>query len=211
MNGIKIGIGRVSTEEQNPQRQIEAFLKEGIDERYIFIDACTGNAGNMEKRDNYQRAKTIARKGDVVFFDALDRLGRNAEEIKREWEYFTKEVECDVVVMNMPILDTRKKVPGDTMGQMVSEIVLTIVSYIAEQETQERKRRQTAGIAVAKANGKYKGKAPMKIDTELFEKLYKEVQRKERTATYAMEKMGVKRNTWYVLVKEYETKTGRFK
>lgn len=211
MNGIKIGIGRVSTEEQNPQRQIEAFLKEGIDERYIFIDACTGNAGNIEKRDNYQRAKTIARKGDVVFFDALDRLGRNAEEIKREWEYFTKEVECDVVVMNMPILDTRKKVPGDTMGQMVSEIVLTIVSYIAEQETQERKRRQTAGIAVAKANGKYKGKAPMKIDTELFEKLYKEVQRKERTATYAMEKMGVKRNTWYVLVKEYETKTGRFK
>ncbi len=211
MNGIKIGIGRVSTEDQNPQRQIEAFLKEGIDERYIFIDACTGNAGNLEKRDNYQRAKTIARKGDVVFFDALDRLGRNAEEIKREWEYFTKEVECDVVVMNMPILDTRKKVPGDTMGQMVSEIVLTIVSYIAEQETQERKRRQTAGIAVAKAQGKYKGKQPMKIDKELFEKLYNEVKRKERTATYAMEKLGVKRNTWYVLVKEYESKTGRFR
>jgi hypothetical protein len=74
MEGIKIGIGRVSTTEQNPQRQIDAFLKEGIEERYIFIDKCTGNGGNLDKRENYQRAKAIVRKGDVVFLDALDRL-----------------------------------------------------------------------------------------------------------------------------------------
>ena len=210
MNGIKIGIGRVSTDEQNPQRQIDAFLKEGIDERYIFIDACTGKGGNLAKREQYQRAKTIVRKGDVVFFDALDRLGRNAKEIKDEWEYFTEEIGCDIVVMNMPILDTRKRVEGDTMGEMVSNIVLTIVSYIAEQETNERARRQAAGIAVAKAQGKYQGRKPMEVDKEKFEKLYGEVKRKERTATYAMNQLGVKRTTWYVLVNEYETKTGRF-
>ena len=210
MEGMKIGIGRVSTDEQNPQRQIDAFLKEGIDERYIFIDACTGKAGNLAKREEYQRAKAIVRKGDIIYFDALDRLGRSAKEIKEEWEFFTKEIGCDIVVMNMPALDTRKRNENDPMGDMVTSIVLSIVSYIAEQESKERARRQAAGIEVAKREGKYKGKPPMKIDKEKFEKLYGEVKRKERTATYAMGKLGVKRNTWYVLVNEYETKTGRF-
>ena len=85
MEGIKIGIGRVSTKEQNPQRQIDAFLKEGIEERYIFIDKCSGNAGNLDKREEYQRARAIARKGDTVYLDALDRLGRNTHEIEQEW------------------------------------------------------------------------------------------------------------------------------
>jgi DNA invertase Pin-like site-specific DNA recombinase len=210
MNGIKIGIGRVSTDEQNPQRQIDAFLQEGIEERYVFIDSCTGNGGNLDKRENYQKAKAIVRKGDVVFFDSLDRLGRKAREIETEWRYFTEEVGCDIVVMNMPILDTRKRVEGDMMGEMVSEIVLKIVSYIAENETQERARRQRGGIEAAKAAGKYKGKPPKKIDKELFEKLYNEVKNKERTVNYAIKQIGVKRTTWYVLVNEYETQTGRF-
>ena len=81
MEGIKIGIGRVSTKEQNPQRQIDAFKKEGIEDRYIFVDKCSGNAGNIDKRDEYQRAKAVARKGDTVYLDALDRVGRNTKEI----------------------------------------------------------------------------------------------------------------------------------
>ena len=212
MEGIKIGIGRVSTDEQNPQRQIDAFLKEGIEERYIFIDAVTGNGGNLDKREEYQRAKAIARKGDTVFLDALDRLGRNTEEIKKEWKYFTEEVGCYVVVMNMRILDTRPQENNSAIdvSKLVQNIVLEIFSWMAQKETEERKRRQMAGIEVAKREGKYKGKPPMKIDKEKFEKLYGEVKRKERTATYAMSKLGVKRNTWYVLVNEYETKTGRF-
>ena len=101
MEGLKIGIGRVSTTEQNPQRQIDAFKKEGIEDRYIFIDKCSGNAGNLEKRSEYQRAKALVRKGDVIFLDALDRLGRNAKEIEQEWRYFTEEIGCDVVVLRM--------------------------------------------------------------------------------------------------------------
>ena len=210
MEGIKIGIGRISTNEQNPARQRDAFLKEGIEERYIFIDACTGNGGNLENREEYQRAKAIVRKGDTVYLDALDRLGRNTKEIEQEWRYFTEEIGCYVVVMNMPLLDTRPKDGVTDVSELVAKIALAVFAWMAQRETEERKRRQRGGIEAAKAAGKYKGKSPMKIDKELFEKLYGEVKRKERTATYAMGKLGVKRNTWYVLVNEYETRTGRF-
>ena len=210
MEGIKIGIGRVSTTEQNPQRQIDAFLKEGIEERYIFIDAFTGNGGNLDKRDEYNRAKAIARKGDTIYLDALDRLGRNTKEIEQEWRYFTEEVGCYVVVMSMPLLDTRPREGVTDVSELVAKIALAVFAWMAQKETEERKRRQRGGIEAAKAAGKYKGKPPKKIDKELFEKLYGEVKRKERTATYAMGKLGVKKNTWYVLVKEYETRTGRF-
>ena len=210
MEGIKIGIGRVSTDEQNPQRQIDAFLKEGIEERYIFIDASTGNGGNLEKREEYQRAKAIARRGDTVYLDALDRLGRNTKEIEQEWRYFTEEVGCYVVVMNMPLLDTRPKDGVTDVSELISKIALAVFAWMAQRETEERKRRQMAGIEVAKREGKYKGRPYKKIDKEKFEKLYGEVKRKERTATYAMKQLGVKRTTWYALEKEYETRTGRF-
>jgi DNA invertase Pin-like site-specific DNA recombinase len=210
MNGIKIGIGRVSTDEQNPQRQIDAFLKEGIEERYIFIDKCTGNGGNLEKRENYQRAKAVVRKGDIVFLDALDRLGRNAKEIELEWRYFTEEIGCDVVVMNMPILDTRGRSEDDPTGDLVASIVLRLFSWMAEQETKERKRRQMAGIEVAKREGKYKGRKPVEVDKYEFARLRDEVKKGERTNKYVMDKLGLTRTTYYKLVEEFDTKTGRF-
>lgn len=210
MEGIKIGIGRVSTTEQNPQRQIDAFLKEGIEERYIFIDKCTGNAGNLEKRENYQRAKAVVRKGDVVFVDALDRLGRNAKEIEQEWRYFTEEVGCDMVVMNMPILDTRGRSEDDPTGELIAKIVLSVFAWMAEQETAERKRRQRDGIEAAKRDGKYTGRKPVEVDKYEFAKLFGEVQSGERTNKYVMDKLGLKRNTYYKLVEEFKTKTGRF-
>lgn len=210
MEGIKIGIGRVSTKEQNPQRQIDAFLKEGIEDRYIFIDKCTGNGGHMAERTEYQRAKVMARKGDVVFLDALDRLGRNAKEIEQEWRYFTEEVGCDVVVMNMPILDTRGRSEDDPTGEMIAKLVLTIFAWMAEQETAERKRRQRDGIEVAKREGKYTGRKPVEVDKYEFARLYNEVLSGERTNKYVMDKLGLKRNTYYNLVNEFKTKTGRF-
>ena len=210
MEKVKIGIGRVSTKDQNPQRQIEAFKAEGIEERYIFIDKCTGNGGNLDKRENYQRAKAIVRKGDIVFFDALDRLGRNAREIEQEWRYFTQEVGCDVVVLNQPLLDTRGRVEGDTTGQMVASIVLTVVSHLAQIETEERKRRQRDGIEIAKKEGKYKGRKPVEVDTFEFARLLAEVRAGERTNRYVMEKMGLTRTTYYQLIKEFDSKTGRF-
>lgn len=210
MEGIKIGIGRVSTTEQNPQRQIDAFKKEGIEDRYIFIDKCSGNAGNLDKRENYQRAKAIVRKGDIVFLDALDRLGRNAKEIEQEWRYFTEEVECDMVVLSMPILDTRGRTADDPTGEMISKIVLTIFAWMAQRETEERKRRQRDGIEAAKREGKYKGRKPVEVNRYEFAKLYGEVQAGERTNKYVMDKLGLTRTTYYKLVDEFKTKTGRF-
>jgi DNA invertase Pin-like site-specific DNA recombinase len=210
MSGIKVGIGRVSTKEQNPQRQIDAFLNEGIEERYIFIDACSGNAGNLEKREEYQRAKAVVRKGDTVYLDALDRLGRNTEEIKQEWRYFTEEVGCYVVVLNMPILDTRPKDGVVDVSQMIQNIVFEIFSWMAQKETEERKRRQRDGIEAAKRDGKYKGRKPVEVNPYEFEKLLGEVRSGERTNKYVMDKLGLTRTTYYKLIGEFDTKTGRF-
>ena len=163
-----IGIGRVSTTEQNPQRQIDAFLAVGIEERDIFIDKCTGNGGNLDDRLQYQLAKRVVHKGDVVYLDALDRLGRNAKEIKQEWRYFTEEIGCDIVVMNMPILDTRGRGEDDPTGDLVAEIVFTVFSWMAQQETEERKRRQRGGIEAAKREGKYKGRKPIPVGDAFF-------------------------------------------
>jgi DNA invertase Pin-like site-specific DNA recombinase len=212
MEGIKIGIGRVSTKDQNPQRQIEAFKDEGIEDRYIFIDKCSGNGGNLDKREEYQKAKAIVRKGDIVFLDALDRLGRNTNEIKQEWRYFTEEVGCYIVVLSMPILDTRPR-EGDSVvdvSALVQNIVFEVFSWMAQKETEERKRRQRDGIEIAKREGKYKGRKPVEIDKYEFARLFAEVQSGERTNKYVMDKMGLKRNTYYKLVEEFKTKTGRF-
>lgn len=210
MEGIKIGVGRVSTKEQNPQRQIDAFKKEGIEDRYIFIDKCSGNAGNLDKREEYQRAKALVRKGDVVFLDALDRLGRNAREIEQEWRYFTEEIGCDVVVLSMPLLDTRGRSEDDPTGEMIAKLALTIFAWMAEQETKERKRRQKDGIEAAKREGKYKGRKPVEVDRYKFAELLAEVRRGERTNKYVMDTLGLKRNTYYKLIEEFDAKTGRF-
>ena len=210
MNGIDIGIGRVSTTEQNPQRQIDAFKAQGIEERYIFIDKCSGNAGNLDKRTEYQRAKAVVRKGDTVYLDSLDRLGRNTKEIEQEWRYFTEEVGCYVVVLNMPLLDTRPKEGVTDVSEMVAKIALAVFSWMAQKETEERKRRQADGIEVAKREGKYKGRKPVEVNPYEFEKLMGDVKAKRRTATSVMNELGLTRTTFYKLVGEWETKTGRF-
>jgi DNA invertase Pin-like site-specific DNA recombinase len=210
MAGIKIGIGRVSTKEQNEARQIEAFKQEGIEDRYIFMDKCSGNAGNLDKREDYQRARAIVREGDTVYLDALDRLGRNTEEIKREWRYFTEEVGCYMVVLNMPLLDTRPKDgPVDT-SSLIQNIVFEIFSWMAQKETEERKRRQREGIEIAKREGKYKGRKPVEVNPHEFALLLAEVRSGERTNKYVMDKLGLTRTTYYKLVGEFDTKTGRF-
>ena len=210
MEGIKIGIGRKSTAEQNEARQREAFLKEGIEERYIFIDACTGNGGHLSDRKEYQRARAVVRRGDTVYLDALDRLGRNTKEIEQEWRYFTEEVGCYMVVLNMPLLDTRPKDGVTDVSELVAKIALAVFAWMAQRETEERKRRQMAGIEIAKREGKYRGRKPVTVDKYEFAKLYGEVVAGERTNKYVMDKMGLTRTTYYKLVDEFKNKTGRF-
>lgn len=204
-NSIEFAYGRVSAEDQNEARQVEKFRELGVDERHIFIDK---KSGKDFDREQYKALKAMLREGDLVYLPSLDRLGRNYKEMGEEWKILTEEKKVDVVVLDMPILDTRNK--NDLTGTLISDIVFKLLAYVAERERDSIRARQKEGIAIAKAQGKYQGRKPMEIDKEKFEKLYGEVKRKERTATYAMKQMGVKRTTWYVLVDEYETKTGRF-
>ena len=198
---MKIGIGRVSTTEQNPQRQIDSFLSEGIEERYIFIDKCTGNGGNLDKRVEYQKAKAIVRKGDEVYLDALDRLGRNAKEIEQEWRYFTEENGCDIIVLSMPLLDTRSRTEDDPTGELIAKLALNIFSYMAEQESKERKRRQKDGIAVAKREGKYKGRKPIQVGDAFFA-ITKQWQDGLITLSEAQQRLGMSSATFFRKCKE---------
>ena len=200
------GYVRVSADDQNVDRQVAKMTELGIDERRIFIEKASGK--DFE-RPVYQGMKSIGlREGDVLYIDSIDRLGRNYEEIKNEWADLTRRLKVDIVVLDMPLLDTRNS--KDLTGTLISDIVLQLLGYVAENERNKIRTRQAEGIAKAKERGVYKGRKPMDIDKALFERLYGEVKRKERTATYAMQQLGVKRNTWYVLCEEFETRTGRF-
>lgn len=198
---------RCSAKDQNEARQLEKAKALGIPERNIFIEKESGKDFN---RPVYQGMKAATlRPGDVLYIDSLDRLGRNYEGIVAEWQSLTKEMDVDIVVLDMPLLDTRKN--KDLLGTLISDIVLQLLSYVAENEREKIRSRQAEGIAAAKARGVYKGRKPVAVDKEQFIKLYQEVKTGERTNKYAMDQLGLKRNTYYKLIQEYESKTGRFK
>lgn len=202
-NNISFGYIRVSSKEQNEARQIEKMKELGIDERHIFIDKESGKDFN---REQYQAMVTMLRDGDLVFVSSIDRLGRNYSEILNQWTIITKEKKADIVVLDMPLLDTRND--RDLTGTLISDIVLQLLSYVAQKERENIKARQAEGIAIAKAQGKYLGRKPIEIDKQAFEALYAEVVRGERTNRYVMQKLGLKPNTYYRFVNEYKTKTG---
>lgn len=197
---------RCSAKDQNEARQVEMAKNLGIDDRHIFIEKASGKDFD---REVYQGMKNATlREGDVLYIASLDRLGRNYEGIVAEWKSLTNEIGVDIVVLDMPILDTRKN--KDLLGTLISDLVLQLLSYVAETEREKIKTRQAEGIAIAKAEGKYKGRKPVEVDKYEFAKLYSEVEAGERTNKYVMDKMGLKRNTYYKLVEEFKTKTGRF-
>lgn len=201
------GYARVSTKDQNDERQIKALMEAGIDERNIFIDKESGKDFN---REQYALLFRMLRSGDVVFVPSIDRLGRDYTEISKQWAAITQEKMADIVILDMAeLLDTRKKDKSLT-DQLISDIVLKLLSYVAEVERRDIKERQRQGIELAKARGVYTGRKPIEIDKKQFEAVYGEVVRGERTNKYAMQKLGLKPNTYYKAKKEYESKTGRW-
>ncbi len=197
---------RCSTKDQNEARQVEKAKALGIDDRHIFIEKASGKDFD---RPVYQGMKNATlREGDVLYIDSLDRLGRNYEGIVAEWQSLTKEVGVDIVVLDMPLLDTRKN--KDLLGTLISDIVLQLLSYVAQNEREKIRTRQREGIEEAKKEGKYKGRKPVEVNPYEFEKLMADVKAKKRTATSVMNELGLTRTTFYKLVGEWETKTGRF-
>jgi DNA invertase Pin-like site-specific DNA recombinase len=198
MNVRKFGYIRVSSKEQNEGRQLEVMKKIGIDQRDIFMDK---QSGKDFERVQYQLMKRIIRKGDVLYIHSLDRFGRNKEQILHEWNDLTKNIEADIVVMDMPLLDTTQY--KDSLGTFIADLVLQILSWMAEEERERIRKRQREGIDVALKNGVAFGRPKVQV-TEEFKEVYNRWKAGGMTAVKAMGELGVKKTTFYKLVKEYE-------
>ena len=153
---------RVSTKEQNEDRQLAAIQGLEITEDHVFLDKESGR--NFE-RPGYIKMKKALKKGDLLYIKSIDRLGRNYNEILDEWRILTRVKEIDIVVLDMPLLDTR--MGKDLTGTLISDLVLQILSYVAENEYRNIKQRQMEGIKAAKANGVKFGRPKIEV-TEAF-------------------------------------------
>lgn len=204
-NTKTFGYVRVSTKDQNTDRQIVKMQELGINERDIFIDKASGKDFD---RHQYQALKAQLRKGDLIYIVSLDRLGRNSDAIKKEWEEITKRIGADIVVTDMPLLDTRKY--KDTMGTFVSELVLQVLTFMAQSEREKTLARQKEGIAVAKAKGKHLGRPQLNLNTLTkqqkidLEMNYTAWKAKEITGVKFMEILGLKKNSFYKIIGEFE-------
>ncbi|MEW9699073.1 recombinase family protein [Paenibacillus sp. SI8] len=194
----RFGYIRVSSKEQNEARQVEALKGLEIQERDLFIYK---QSGKDFDRPRYKALKMVLRKGDILFIKELDRLGRNAEEIKREWQEITQDIGANIVILDMPILDTRQYKNG--LEKVITNIVLELLSYMAEREKEKINSRQAEGIATAKASDVRFGRPRLEINKE-FAAVYDEWKPGNITAVEAMKKVGMKANTFYRRVSEYE-------
>lgn len=195
MKSKVFGYGRVSSKEQNEERQLVAFRKYGIDERDIYIDKQSGKDFNREK---YITLKRILRENDLLVIKSIDRIGRNYNMIIEEWKDITKNIKADIVVIDMPLLDTRNN--KDLLGTFISDLVLQILSYVAEQERSFIKQRQKEGIDSAKSNGVKFGRPKIEKPSN-YDDVIKLWKNKKIKSKEAMELLGLKPNTFYNLLK----------
>ena len=187
---MEYGYARVSTKEQNEQRQIIALEEFGLNLRQIFIDKQSGK--NFE-RANYQRLTRRLKEGDTLVVKSIDRLGRNYNEILEQWRIITKEKRAAIVVLDMPLLDTRKN--RDLTGTLIADIVLQLLSYVAQTEREFIRQRQEEGIAVVKAQGVHFGRPPLAQPKE-FPAVHLAWLKKEISAREAARRLSVTHKTF---------------
>ena len=157
MAEITYGYVRVSTKDQNEDRQMIAMTQFGVDQKNIYLDKQSGKDFN---RPRYKRLLKRIREGDVLVIKSIDRLGRNYEDILEQWRIITKEIKAAIVVLDMPLLDTRQN--RNLTGTLIADIVLQLLSYVAQTEREFIHQRQAEGIAAAKAKGVQFGPPPKK-------------------------------------------------
>lgn len=185
------GYVRVSSREQCEDRQMLALRAFHVPQEHIFMDKLSGKDFN---RPQYKRLLRRLRAGDVLVVASIDRLGRNYAEIQNQWRVITKEKHTDIVVLDMPLLDTRKST-NDLMGTFVADMVLQVLSYVAETERENIRRRQKEGIAAAKMRGVRFGRPRKQVPME-FEMLYEEWTGGKVTSREAARRLGVSQDTF---------------
>lgn len=200
---MEYGYIRVSSTEQNEERQRIALELHGISDVNTYMDKMSGK--NFD-RPAYKKMVRRMHTGDCLFVKSMDRLGRNYDEIKQQWEYLTKEKGIDIVVLDMPLLDTRQD--KNLMGKFIADLVLQILAFVAEQERVNIKQRQAEGIAAAKARGVRFGRPPRPLP-ENFVAMYDKVKKGEITLTEASRTCGMAIGTFQYRAKKMEKNDGR--
>ena len=197
------GYARVSTREQNEDRQLIALSGFPVARKNIFLDKLSGKDFN---RPQYRRMLRRLKEGDLLVVHSIDRLGRNYDEIIAQWRIITKEKKAQVVVLDMPLLDTRRG--KDLMGTFLSDIVLQVLSFVAENERSNIRQRQAEGIAAAKARGVRFGRPPLPLP-ENFQEVYRAWRGKQITLKQAAQACQMPEGTFYAKAVRVETQTGR--
>ena len=192
------GYARVSSADQNEDRQILAMSELGIPAKQIFTDK---QSGSDFQRPAYQALLQRVRSGDLIYIHSIDRLGRNYDEIQNQWRILTKERGADIAVLDMPLLDTRLN--KDLMGTFIADLVLQILSFVAHSERENIKKRQAEGIAAARARGVRFGR-PIKKPPENFAEMAKLWKKGRLTTTELMRRTGLKESTLYRRLRELQ-------
>ena len=191
---------RVSTKEQNVERQIEALKQFDIPKRNVFIDY---QSGKDFDRPEYKKLIKKLRNGDLLVLKSVDRLGRNYTEILSQWRRITKEIGADILVLDMELLDTRKK-NGDLTGVLIADLVLQILAYVAQTEREFIHQRQAEGIAAAKAKGTRFGRIPKQMP-DGFDNACKMIATGEMSIREAAESLGISLSTFRLSVLKTKT------
>lgn len=197
MKGTIYGYARVSTMEQKEDRQIFALREKGVDESNIYLDKISGKDFN---RKMYRLLTQKLRPGDLLYVKSIDRLGRNYRDIIEQWRFLTMEKQIDIVILDMSLLDTRKG--KDLMGTFLSDIVLQVLSFVAENERVNIRQRQREGIAMAKRRGIHLGR-PLKKLPSKFIQIYDQWWRRQITGKEAARRCRMPLSTFYRKAKEH--------
>ena len=196
------GYVRVSSLDQNEDRQMIELQKKQIPEKNIYMDKLSGK--NFE-RPAYKRLFKKLKQGDLLYIMSIDRLGRNYVEIQEQWRILTKEKGIDIVVLDMPLLDTRTG--KDLMGTFISDLVLQLLSFVAQNERENIRKRQEQGIAAAKARGVRFGRPEIKIP-DSFTDIINQWERKEISIKSALELCNMSESTFYRRLREHRARIG---
>ncbi len=191
------GYVRISGTDQNEDRQMETMRKKGVEESHIYVDKQSGRDFN---RPGYLKMMGRLKEGDLLYVLSIDRLGRNYREVQEQWRVLTKEMGVDICVIDMPLLDTRNG--KDLMGTFIADLVLQILSFVAESERDNIRKRQEQGIAVAKAKGVKFGRPRVQVPRE-FPEIVDEWERKEISFGEVLKRCGMSQATFYRKLKGY--------
>ena len=196
---MNYGYARVSSRSQNLDRQIEELKAFGLTESQLYIDQ---QSGKDFDRQAYRQLKEVLRPQDLLVIKSIDRLGRNYQAILEEWADLTKRRDVQIVVLDMPLLDTRSR-PDNLVGCFISDLVLQILSFVAENERINIKTRQAEGIRIAKEKGKHLGR-PRYIPPENFSLVAARYLRHECTLQQALDQLQIKKSTFYKCIRNLD-------